>query len=548
MGNEVRIHASVKDDASKPIGSIHDAWKRPKGYGIGVGAAVAAKGLNLVEGAAEGVVHGLEEIVHAGLEGEASQRRLETSLKANVAGWDGATEAIERHIHANLRLGFTDDEQRDSLTRLVAATHDIQKAYEVQQVAMDLARFKGISLGDATEALTKVEAGSYRVLKSLGIVLKDNATQTDALAAVEKVASNQAEDFANTTEGKLQAAQARLGDTMEHLGTKVLPLVAHGLEYLSQVIDPTSRSFDDFAASAKKDGGIAEIALITVQRRAAEVGVSAEVLYKKWQENGGDMDQAVRDLADGVTASAEEAAKAQKTWADSAIEDTARYSAAQRTASDAAHAMEVGVKGAAERAAAAFEKSAGRISVAISREKENAIAAAEAEVTGYFDVLVTQDNLAATNAEIAANRRIIASSKATAAEKRDARDALHSLYRDQFTYLEDLAKAGKSGTKEFKTAMADLLQPAQDGPRRRGRLAPHRNLAAQHPRGPRPARQGSPQGSDLQHKPQARPRLRSRRPLQRRGTADRRRERPRARHPRPRRDDHPQRQARRHRR
>jgi hypothetical protein len=168
---------------------------------------------------------------------EQSRARLNTSLKANITVYNGTESAIERVLKARMSLGFSDDEQRDSLARIVIATKDYQKALEVQAAAMDLARLKNISLSDATDALVKVEGGSFRILKSLGIVLKDGATAQDALTAVQKAAAGQASAYADTLSGKVLVAQVKVDESMETLGSKTAPAFASAMSFLGDVVD-----------------------------------------------------------------------------------------------------------------------------------------------------------------------------------------------------------------------------------------------------------------------------------------------------------------------
>src|SRR5512139_1308412 len=183
-GNRVRFVATLDDRVSSQLTKIRDNFDRlgrNKGaaaflQGAGMGLGISA--WNLLGDAIRGVGDLMGDAVRGAIEEQASITRLNASLKANVEGWGGQTRAIEEVMAAQLRLGFSDEEQRDSLSRLVAATHDASEALEVQRTAMDLARFKGISLAEATDALTKVEAGSYRILKSLGIELRTGATRT----------------------------------------------------------------------------------------------------------------------------------------------------------------------------------------------------------------------------------------------------------------------------------------------------------------------------------------------------------------------------------
>jgi hypothetical protein len=243
MGNVLRFSTEMDDKVSKKLTGISKAFDKIGGPGSGaslfgnVGAKAVAKGFSLVEDAASGVVDVLGDALKAAMEEEESVHKLDTALRANIAGWDGNTEAIERVLLARENLGFSDDEQRQSLALLVAATNDVAKSLDIQRTAMDLARLKNVDLQTATEALIKVDDGHYRALQALGIVLGDNATSTDALAAVQAAAKGQAEDYANTTSGKLLVAQTKIGEKMEDLGGVIMPAVASALTSISDAID-----------------------------------------------------------------------------------------------------------------------------------------------------------------------------------------------------------------------------------------------------------------------------------------------------------------------
>jgi hypothetical protein len=196
----------------------------------------------------------LFEAAKGAAEEEQNIAKLTASLYANIPGWDGNTAAIEKQITAREDLAFSDDELRDSLALLVGATHDVQKAFAIQTTAMDLARFKGISLQDATEALTRVEGGQFRALKSLGIVLKDGATQTDALAAVQAVAAGQASAYGNTLAGTATRIEIKLHDVSEEIGKHLLPFLVKLADFLLEVakaLETVTKNLDFFIMGMK---------------------------------------------------------------------------------------------------------------------------------------------------------------------------------------------------------------------------------------------------------------------------------------------------------
>ena len=204
-------------DASASAGKFSNVLS-----GVGMGLGISS--FNLMGDAVTKVTGYLTDAVSMAREEEVGIARLGASLKANVEGWDGNTDAIEKNIGAMVRTtGFSDGDMRDSLARLVGATKDVGKAFDIQRVAMDLARFRGISLADASDALIKVEAGQYRALKGLGIVLKEGATQTEALAAVQKVAGGQMAAFMDTAAGKSEVLKNRMEDLQESIGVRLTP-------------------------------------------------------------------------------------------------------------------------------------------------------------------------------------------------------------------------------------------------------------------------------------------------------------------------------------
>lgn len=243
MGNEVRIHAGLKDDVSSGLDKIVDKFDKLGAIGgaqsilQGVGLAAGAAAFNLVGRAIGGVTDALGGAIRGAIDEEKINTRLNQALKANVAGWDGNRDAIDRYIDAQVRLGFQDDDVAASMAKLVAATGDVAKAQSILSTAEDLARFKGISLGDAVDALTKVEAGSYRILKSLGIELKANATQTEALAAVQAVAAGQADAFAKTAAGSMEVFSAKLDQLSDKIGGRLLPFLADLLDKVNAAMD-----------------------------------------------------------------------------------------------------------------------------------------------------------------------------------------------------------------------------------------------------------------------------------------------------------------------
>src|SRR3990167_8182645 len=99
------------------------------GFGLAAGINV----MGLATRAIGKVTDYLGDALHAAQEEEASIAKLTTAIEANVEGWDGNTDAMESVLKTRMKLGFSDDEQRDSLAKLVGVTHDVTTALDVQR-------------------------------------------------------------------------------------------------------------------------------------------------------------------------------------------------------------------------------------------------------------------------------------------------------------------------------------------------------------------------------------------------------------------------------
>jgi hypothetical protein len=376
--------------------------------GIGLGAGVTAFGL--LRGAISQVTDFLGDSVTAYREEEDSVSRLGASLKANIPAWDGNTAAIEKVLTARMALGFSDDEQRASLTLLVGATHDVTKALEIERTAMDLARFKRISLADASEALIKVEAGSFRILKSLGIVLKDGATQQDALNAVQRVAMGQTLEYANTDLGKLETAQIKVNEAQEKFGKGLSHLEAELLPAAAGVIEALAGNLDRLGANT--------------EREVNQIGDVWNYVFDTWEQRTARA-AAATEAADHKMVTATEHMRGDISRNFAAMADSA-----QTEIAIAVHAADDWV-------------------TALDRD-------AKAALDGYFDPIITHDRLMADEAALSAARRVLASKTASAAEKADALSTIHTLEKSTTEARINLLEAGKLSKKEQATLLADL--------------------------------------------------------------------------------------------
>jgi len=202
---------------------LSQAHKDAEGWGGKVGgiAKAAIFGLAGITVAVGGAL--------AGAAREAAQEetgifRLAQSVQNAGGNWDELRDSIEKTIHAQeMQTAFSDEEQRDALSLLVALTGDASEGMRRLPVAMDLARGAGIDLTTASRLLGKVTDENVGVLRRYGITVEKGADATDLLDKVTAKFGGQAKTFGTTAAGQYQILQNELSNLTEQIGAAVLP-------------------------------------------------------------------------------------------------------------------------------------------------------------------------------------------------------------------------------------------------------------------------------------------------------------------------------------
>src|SRR3990167_7432811 len=439
-GNTVRVAAQVTGvgKASSDLDKLRDKFERlqkqgAKGFAIGAGAAITTAGLNLMGGAVNAVTGFLGDSTRAFAEEQVSIAQLGAALRANIPAWDGNTAAIEDVLKARMALGFSDDAQRESLRLLVAVTHDATKALAIQRIAMDLARFKGIDLAAATLALVKVENGQFTGLKRLGIALKEGATATEALAAVQAVASGQAETYTQTIEGKLTVAQVKFNESLEKFGQAIAPPAAAAMGFLA---DGATVAGDAFSAATDKTRGLTE-AIDEQQHAAGAQGSILDVLAENWGKAGREADQYAAEL----DAMAENADK-----------------------TDRAHRGLAAAAGTADTKFRRLRTDAERLGKSLKDVKDDAVSAASglaelvfgpAELKAHAEAVAM--DIGDTVGELQKLEKIKNPTRAQQAEILALREKLAGLKGDLLETMTKLAALGDQPAKDYLTQWLDKL-------------------------------------------------------------------------------------------
>ncbi len=268
-GNQV-LNFSVRatNEAEAPLRKVKDAIgdvEEKAGKTSGVLSSLGSH-LGDVAKVASGFVIGsgllklpgfLTDAAKGAAEDAAATERLQQTFRnyANMVGaapdtFQRLNALLDERIDIGQKLAFTDDQVRDSFNYLLAATDDSSEATKRQAAAMDLARGAGIPLETATKMLGKLTAENVEVFKKMGITIGENATEADALAAVQARFGGQAEAYAKSTAGQFEQTSIRMSELKEQIGAQLLPVMAKLGEVLLTEVVPRIEEFANYWATS----------------------------------------------------------------------------------------------------------------------------------------------------------------------------------------------------------------------------------------------------------------------------------------------------------
>ena len=176
------------------------------------------------------------------IEDAAAQDKLAGIIERTTTATDAQIKANEDWISTQGKLlGYSDDQLRPVLGRLVKATGDVTKAQELAAQAMDISAASGKPLESVTAALEKAYGGNMTALAKLAPeyrdMIKEGATFEEVMDKIGKTTGGAASDAANTAEGKFKRLGIALSETKESIGAALLPAVEAVLPFLVKMGD-----------------------------------------------------------------------------------------------------------------------------------------------------------------------------------------------------------------------------------------------------------------------------------------------------------------------
>jgi hypothetical protein len=187
---------------------------------------------------------------------EVALLKLKTAVDNVGQSFAAASPFIKQTADSLIDLGFADDDTYASLAKLTAATGSVKTAMKSMSIAADLARFKQISLTDASDLLARASTGQARGLRDLGIAMgvsmKQGASYEEILAAIETRIGGMAEAFADTAAGKMAIFNAKMDELKEQIGYALLPALIKVVNFMNTKLIPVLSKFFAFIDKNKQ--------------------------------------------------------------------------------------------------------------------------------------------------------------------------------------------------------------------------------------------------------------------------------------------------------
>ena len=232
--NTMNLVIKAIDNATPTLRTIGKGFGNLKNVGVTAFKGIAAASA-VVAGAL--VAFGVSA-VKAALDDERSSLKLNAALKARGILTDGLTAAIDEQIKSMAALGIEDTQVREGIevsSRFFSNQADI---LAVNAAAADVAAVTGADLASVIETIGKGARGSTRGLVALGITVKKGATIQDILTATTEKYGGIAAEIADSTSGRLSAAQVRFNEAVEKFGYDLMPIFEKGLNFITDTALP----------------------------------------------------------------------------------------------------------------------------------------------------------------------------------------------------------------------------------------------------------------------------------------------------------------------
>jgi hypothetical protein len=222
--------------------------------------------------ASAAILGALGEATKAAAEHEVSVAKLAQTYRNAGQPMGDMKTSLDDIETSSRRTGQSTEDNIAGYTDLVAATRSTTKAHQELAIAQDLAAFKGISVKEAADDITRAAGGNTRALKEMGIQTKDAGGHALSAAALmdslSKAVHGQADAMGDTTVGKMNRYKESMDQLKEKVGEALIPVLQQLMNLIQPLVDWMTRHAAVVKVLALVLGGLAAVVetVILVQK------------------------------------------------------------------------------------------------------------------------------------------------------------------------------------------------------------------------------------------------------------------------------------------
>lgn len=282
MAADNELMVRIKGDSSGAKAALKDLTGSLGGTKSAVGGVVNAFAAGAV---AIKAADFLGDSLRMAREQQAETAKLQVSIRNTGNEWGDYAGQVTTAENAAVRMGYSDDDMTKALAVLTTGTGSATKAMQDYQLVMDLARYTGKDLATSAGMVAKAESGKIGVIARQLPFLNAQMSKEEALAALRKAVSGQAEAYSLTGAGAADRLTASYEQLQETIGFAVLPVadkLATTLSDLLEGFNALPEPLRNGSVDLVVFGGGAAIALVTAAKlKTAIVELGGAALKEK---------------------------------------------------------------------------------------------------------------------------------------------------------------------------------------------------------------------------------------------------------------------------
>jgi hypothetical protein len=223
--------------ADRQAREMRDLERAQRGATISTRSLVrSAVGLASAYVGAQGLVYAVRTAISAAKEEQNVRGQTKVALDALGISYDEYIRRIDAVIRAQAKLGFDDEALMQTFQMFVRSTRDVNKALELNALAIDVARGRYIDLEQAAQIVNKANLGMSGALRRIGIDVDRTATRTELLAALQRAYGRAAEEASDDAVAASDRLRVEWENLMEIVGMGLLPAVTSLSDRLSRYL------------------------------------------------------------------------------------------------------------------------------------------------------------------------------------------------------------------------------------------------------------------------------------------------------------------------